>query len=382
VHAGFGPFLSIYLLSQAWTQADVGFVLAGAGLVGLVGQVPGGALVDRVRAERTAAAASVALIGASSLALVSWPAFPVVLVVCLLYAAANCVLIPAITAISLGLVGHEALGERLARNARFTSLGSGLATAGMGLIGYAASSRAVFLCAAGLTLPVLIAISRIRADEIDPDRAHGSAARMAPASRALAALLTRPFLVLIAGTVLFHFGNAPGLVLFSKVAAMAFGPAATIAIAGAIIVSQAAVALVSPRIGRRATDRGRRTLLLLSYAILTVRLVAASAVGDPAVYIVLQLLDGVCAAIFATVVPLVAADLTQGTGHFNLAIGVVGTALSVGASAGIAASGAVADRLGNSAAFLLLAASAALALLLTWRAMPETRPVAATTNEC
>jgi predicted MFS family arabinose efflux permease len=83
-------------------------------------------------------------------------------------------------------------------------------------------------------------------------------------------------------------------------------------------------------------------------------------------------LDGVCAATFATVVPLTAADLTRGTGHFNLVIGLAGTALSVGASAGMAASGHIGHRYGANVAFLGLAAAAASAFVLTWCCMPET----------
>jgi hypothetical protein len=42
----------------------------------------------------------------------------------------------AIAAISLGLVGHAALGERLGRNQRFASTGGVVAAGLMGLIGY------------------------------------------------------------------------------------------------------------------------------------------------------------------------------------------------------------------------------------------------------
>ena len=42
---------------------------------------------------------------------------------------------PAMAAISLGLVGHAAIGERLGRNARFASIGNGLAAAAMGACG-------------------------------------------------------------------------------------------------------------------------------------------------------------------------------------------------------------------------------------------------------
>ena len=62
--------------------------------------------------------------------------FPVVTAAATLHALASCVLGPAIAAISLGLVGPLAIGERLGRNARFASLGNGSAAALMGACGY------------------------------------------------------------------------------------------------------------------------------------------------------------------------------------------------------------------------------------------------------
>jgi len=57
---------------------------------------------------------------------------------------------PAIAAISLGLVGHSALAERLGRNQRFAATGA-VTTAGlMGAIGYFLSYQAIFLAGSGL----------------------------------------------------------------------------------------------------------------------------------------------------------------------------------------------------------------------------------------
>ena len=64
---------------------------------------------------------------------------------------------PAIAAISLGLVGYAASGERFGRNARFASIGNGLAAAGMGAVGYFWSTQAVFLVTAAFIVPTLIA---------------------------------------------------------------------------------------------------------------------------------------------------------------------------------------------------------------------------------
>jgi hypothetical protein len=44
VQTGFGPFVSVFLTTQKWTQVDIGLVLSAAGVVSLIGQMPGGAL--------------------------------------------------------------------------------------------------------------------------------------------------------------------------------------------------------------------------------------------------------------------------------------------------------------------------------------------------
>ena len=48
--------------------------------------------------------------------------------------------------------------------------------------------------------------------------------------------------------------------------------------------------------------------------------------------VAIQLLDGVANAIFGVVAVLVIADRTRGTGRFNLAQGVLATAVGLGAS--------------------------------------------------
>src|SRR5438105_9642831 len=59
VQTGFGPFVSVYLTTQAWTQVDIGLVLTVGGLIALVGQMPGGAVLDAARSERLGAACGV-----------------------------------------------------------------------------------------------------------------------------------------------------------------------------------------------------------------------------------------------------------------------------------------------------------------------------------
>jgi len=177
VQTGFGPFVSVYLTTQRWTQVDIGLVLSAAGFVSLIGQMPGGALVDKARSERFVAGIAVATICISALTYAALPIFPTVLAGSILHAAASCVLGPAIAAISLGLVGHAVIGERLGRNARFASIGNGLAAAAMGATGYFLSARAVFIVTVLLLIPALLALRAIAENEIDPERAHGAPPR-------------------------------------------------------------------------------------------------------------------------------------------------------------------------------------------------------------
>ena len=130
---------------------------------------------------------------------------PVVMAAATLHAAASCVLGPSIAAISLGLVGRYAIGERLGRNARCASLGNGVAAAVMGTAGYLLSSRSVFLVTCLLVIPTLIALSRIRGHEIDSARAHGAERRDEPPgfrAAGLASLLRQRPLLVFAAAVL------------------------------------------------------------------------------------------------------------------------------------------------------------------------------------
>src|SRR5262249_55999260 len=112
-------------------------------------------------------------VGGGARAVATWPIFAVARAVAGLQAAAAGVLGPAIAAISLGLVGHAAIGERLGRNARFASLGTAAAAVAMGASGYFVSNRAVFFVTAGFVLPALVPLTLIPPNEIDPQRAPG-----------------------------------------------------------------------------------------------------------------------------------------------------------------------------------------------------------------
>jgi len=379
VQTGFGPFVAVYLTTQKWTQVEIGLVLSIGCVVVLIGQMPGGAIVDAARSERLVAGLAIATIGVSALAYAAWPIFPVVVTAATLHAAASCVLGPAIAAISLGLVGPFAIGERLGRNARYASLGNGVAAGVMGTCGYLLSSRSVFLVTFILAIPTLLALARIRENEIDVARAHGSVERDVPdvgATSVASLIRQRPLLIFAASLLLLQLANAAMLPLMAGVVTTRSSQWAPVLIAACIIVPQAIVALTSPWVGRMAQKLGRRPLLLLGFGALAVRGLLFATVHDPYVLVAVQVFDGITAAVFSVMVPLIVADIAFGSCHFNLAQGIVGTATGIGASLSTALGGYVSDKFGNATAFVGLSGVAATGLLLILFVMPETRKVA------
>jgi len=378
VQTGFGPFIAVYLTTQKWTQGQIGLVLSIGGIVGLIGQMPGGAIIDAARSERLVAGLAIATIGFSALAYAAWPIFPVVVTAATLHAAASCVLGPAIAAISLGLVGPYAIGERLGRNARFASLGNGTAAAVMGTAGYLVSSRSVFLVTFVLAIPTLLALASIRENEVDVARCHGALPREAreaggQTTSIVALMRQRPLLIFAGSMLLLQLANAAMLPLMAGVVTTRSSQWAPVLIAACIIVPQGIVAMMSPTVGAKAQSWGRRPILLIGFAALAMRGLLFAGVRDPYLLVAVQLFDGITAAVFAVMVPLIVADVSFGTGHFNLAQGIVGTATGIGASLSTVFAGYISDRFGSSVAFLTLASIGALGLVLIALLMPETR---------
>jgi MFS family permease len=374
IQTGFGPFLAIYLTTQKWNQADIGLVLSIGSLAGLACQLPGGWIVDVVRSKRNAALLAVIAIGASALLIALSPVFLTIVLAKLLHVGASSVLGPAIAAITLGLVGYAAAGPRLGRNARFAAIGNALAAGVMGACGYLISPQAVFYVTALLAIPAAAALLQIRDSEIDPIRADAGNATDpgVPLTAGIAALLqSRALVVLALAVFLFHAANAAMLPLVGAEMTIRSGQWASVLIAVCIIAPQFVVALIAPRIGQWAAV-GRRPILLLGFAALPARAALLAVSSDPATIVVVQLLDGICAAVLGVLLPLCLADIAQGTGRFNLAQGIIASVTGVGAAASTTLAGYAAHRFGAPVAFLCLTAIAVSAVAVIFVAMPET----------
>jgi MFS family permease len=369
VQTGFGPFIAAYLAAQLWTQGQIGLALSIGTVTFMLAQVPCGALVDASASKTRVTAFAVAAIVASALLLAAFPARLPVFTAEVLHGLASCILTPAIAALSLaavGGVGGHRFGERLGRNARFASIGSGIAAAMMGGVGYYVSERAVFFLAAAMALPALYALRLVHVGKIVTVREKPQ--KLGPV------LLNRKLMLFAGCCFLFHLSNAAMFPLAAvEVTRQAHGVGELI-IAACLVLPQGLVALLSPWVGRVAELWGRRPILLLGFAALPVRGALFAVIGQPDFIVGVQILDGVSGAVFGVLLPLVVSDITRGTGRFNLCMGVIGLAIGAGATVSTELAGLIADRYHTPMAFMALACVGVVAFLLLWAFLPETRP--------
>ena len=372
VQTGFGPFIAVYLTSEAWTQGQIGTALSIGTIAGMVSQLPGGAVVDWLHNKRLAALAACVAICFSATMLALWPEWLPVLGAEVLHGFASAMLPAAIAAMSLALVGRAALGERVGRNSRFAALGNGAAAAVMGAVGSYVSEVAVFYLTAALMLPGIAALFWIpqRRTVPPPAEASGSGSW----GEAVRLLLGWRVLVFAAIVTLFHLGNAAMLPLVAGEVTTSLGKQASLVIAACIVLPQLLVAYASPHVGRLADQWGRRPVIALTFLAVPLRGVLLALFGGGKFLPLIQMLDGISAAGFGVMLPLIAADLTRGTERFTLCMGMFGLATGLGATVSTALAGHLADRYGNETALWVLASAGLGSVLLALATLPETRP--------
>jgi predicted MFS family arabinose efflux permease len=379
VQTGVGPFLAIYLISLpglGWNQESTGWALTVGSLAGIIAQTPAGALVDRLRAKRTLISIGVLCLAASSLIIALLPRFWPVMFAQVSIGSTSSVFIPAVAAISLGLVGRHAFDRRQGRNQSFNSAGNVVAAVAMGLLGFYAGGRSIFFFVMAMAAPTLLCLRWIDPREIDHDMARGGAPADAGTKTVggVRQLLTdRRVRIFLACAVMFHFANAAMLPLLGEMLGANRGRASMLFMTACVVTTQLVVTALAGPVGQLASNWGRKRLLLVGFAVLPVRGVLYTLTHRASALVAIQLLDGLGAVVFGVVSVLVIADLTRGTGRFNLAQGAIATAVGIGASLSQVIAGGIAHRAGYSPAFLFLSAVAAVGLLLFWLAMPETK---------
>lgn len=387
VRDGLGPYLAIYLLAvrgpdQGWNEATIGLVMTIAGIAGLIAQTPAGALIDRTDHKRAVVIAAAVAVTLSCLLLPFVSNFYLVAATQSLAHMAGALFPPALAAITLGVVGPRMFARRIGRNEGFNHAGNAASALIAAVGAYFLGPVVVFWLMAVLAAASIAAMLMIPAEEIDDDLARGldhaegeEGGECGEPPSGLAALLQNRYLMLFAGLcATFHLANAAMLPSVGQLLTTISGKDhATSLIAICIVAAQCVMVPVAVFVGARADAIGRKPIFLAAFGVLALRGVLYTLSDNPFWLVAVQCLDGIGAGIYGALFPLVVADLTRGTGRFNVAQGAVATAQGLGASFSAALAGIVIVAAGFSTAFLVLAAIAAAGFLAYLMLMPETR---------
>jgi predicted MFS family arabinose efflux permease len=375
VQTGIGPFLAIYLAGYGWNEQRVGIALTVGGIAGILAQTPAGALVDHLRCKRALIAGGIVALAVGALLFALVPTFWSVMSAQVLIGGTSSIFGPAICAVSLGIVGHKLFDRRQGRNESISSAGNVVAAVSMGLLGYYISNRSIFFFVVVCALPTILTLLIIRPDEIDYELARGGtkAEKDGKPVAPHALLKDRPLLIFLVCAVMFHFANAAMLPLLGEMLSKGQGRSSMMFMSACVVTTQLVITFIAAWSGRKAGSWGRKPLMLIAFGALPVRGILYTLTAKADALVAIQILDGVGAGIFGVVSVLVIADLTQGTGRFNLTLGAISTAVGIGASLSQVIAGSIVHHFSFNAGFLFLAAVALAAFGILYFFMPETR---------
>lgn len=376
VRDGMGPYLAIYLMvTLRWQPQDIGIAMSVMGITTVVMQTPAGILVDRTTRKKLFTVLASLLMAVAALLTITVPTYPVIIAGQALMGISAAWFGPAVAAITLGLVGHQALDARIGRNETFNHAGNVIAALLAGLIGHFLSSKGIFVLLAVMSLLSSISIWQIKDGEINHELARGSGESDHKTDESIwRSLLRTPSLLLFAlACVLFHFANAAMLPLLGqRLSLKAQAGKASVYMSACIVVAQIVMIPVSAWVGKHAS-KGRKRILLVAFLVLPIRGVLYTLTNDEILLVCIQVLDGLGAGIFGVLSILIVSDLTKGTGLFNTTQGAIATAVGLGASLSNAFAGFLLQRSNFQTVFLVLAGIALVALLLVWWGVPETK---------
>lgn len=377
VRDGIGPYLAIYLTSQLhWDPSKVGVAMAAMLIGTVVAQTPAGAFIDRILWKRAAIAIAAIGVGLGCILMIADPSFPLIVGAQAAVGAISTIIPPAIAALSLGIVGHARLAARTGRNEAFNHAGNVAAAVLAGAAGYYIGYWAIFYLVAAMATASAAAALLIPEKDIDHQLARGAAEDGGGRGgvEGIGELFEdRRILIFVSAAVLFHFANAAMLPLVGEKVTHGLDRATSPLMSACIIAAQLVMIPVAILASRAAESWGRKPVFLIAFAVLPIRGFLYTLTVNPYLLVGIQLLDGIGAGIFGVISVLVVADLTRGTGRFNLTQGALATATGIGAALSNIAAGAIVKRAGFDAGFATLAAVAIAGLLFHAALMPETR---------
>ncbi len=290
-------------------------------------------------------------------------------------ASGGTLVVPALTSLTLGIVGKQQFPHQQGRNQAFNHGGILSAALLIGSGGAILGPQTAFWVLAGMTVAAIVAVATTPGTAWNGRRAHGwnegEPDKDDHSHPVLAVLANRRLMFVTIALTLFALSNGSMLPLLGQ-KLVATGHPALRWTAAYIIIAQLTMIPVALWAGSLADRRGRRHLLLLACVALVARAVLSALVDNPYWLIGAEVLDGIGSGVLGVAVPVLVADLTWTSGRTQTALGAVNALQGAGGALSGVTGGLLIRWLGWTGAFLALAVPVAVALALAWW-LEETR---------
>lgn len=370
----FEPYLAIFLTADRnLNPAQVGIAISTTSIVGILAQTPLGAVVDASGDKRRLIAIATLTVAISYMIIVHFPAFWAVIAAQGMIGISAVIVGPAVAAASLGLVGKERLEKRVGRNEALNHTGNVVAAIVAGILGQFVGRAWIFYFFVILCILTIVSVFQIRKKDIDNTEARADDRENKERASMKDLLSDRTLIIFASSVILFYLANAALLPLVSQELTKGKQNAPSLYVSAAVIVAQLIMIPVAAWAGTTASKWGRKPLILIAFAAVLIRALLYTLNRNPWFLVSVQVLDGIASGIFTVLVVVVVADLTQGTGRFNLAQGAINTMIGIGAALSNLGSGFLVKAAGYHIGFMTLAGIAAVGLSWFWLAMPETK---------
>jgi len=378
IRYGVSGFLPVYLLSvHHWNAEQIGIALSIPGITAILFQSPAGALVDEIKHKRHLIIAACILLAACCFGLILFSTPIPIYSIQGIIGVITTIYTPAITAITLGLVGNRIFPKRMGRNETFNHTGNVIITIAAGLIGYYISYHGIFYLMIMMCLLSITATLFIKDKEIDHAVAREANEIEGKESIISIKVLFKDKIIIFytIAVVLFYFSNAAMYPILTQYLAKGRESVATIYTAAGITIAEFVMIPTAAITGYAAAKGNRKYLFLIAFIILPIRGLLYTLFEDPYHLLAIQLLDGLGAGIVKVISVIMIADLTIGTGRFNFMQGTVATAIGIGTALSDVVTGTIVNTLGFHAAFYFLSFIAIIGLLFFLFLVPETKNI-------
>ena len=382
------PFVAVYfVVLKGWNPLNIGILSAVMNAVSVLFQIPVGDFLDKTPYKKTVTAIAL-LVASITTACVGWTEnFLVVLVAKGIEGVAAVIFLPALTTFVFGICTvTEEIPRFIATNEVSNKIGSTLFTLCCGLITYFLypdiASMFYLFGAGGVIAAFFIAL--IPSSAIDTDRARqlrreavgeGESdeedeelvENMSEVVSYSAVLKDRKILAFAVATFLYHFANAGVLPLLVQYFAIGNEHTSMVFTSASLLTFYVLQGITAQVLRSIIEKVAPKNLLIAAHFVLVLRCAMIISMiqwwDNEYTLIATQVLDGVGAGIYDTLLPLMVSLLTDGSGRFGFTYSLILTCWRLGHGTSVLLGEAIVHAVSYQAAFLTLVGIAIFSLL-------------------